>query len=339
MKNIRRNIKKIRIGDIFEIHVSNGYAYGQAIFYHKIPPRYGWFVRVFLGIQKTPEQDIKKICQKPTQFVSFFLLDHYIKSKEAIIIGNASVPSEDQTLPPIFKKFFIMNKSWYLSRIDGGKFSNGANSEFIGKVLPDNYRNLPYGNVLYYEQLAKRIEIGWTSLDDPPSGDFEFKNARQNENVMIEENRSKILFCPTATKLPADSPTPNPLKEILLTLLDKLDTITDNHKEIYDTVVRELMNKAIWEGFILPQKGFHLPRYFGTNSRSCDREIRVILQDFLNNASKIVHEYSILDDSQVRLFAFQDSRIRSKKNNAYDDFFGHLGGECICLENLSDHKK
>jgi hypothetical protein len=324
MKNIRCNVKKVRIGDIFEIHVSDGYAYGQSIFYHKTPPRYGWFVRVFLGIHKTPEQDIKKICQKPTQFVSFFLLDHYIKTKEAIIIGNMPVPSEYQALPPIFKKFFIMNKSWYLSRIDGGKLSNGANSELIGKVLPDNYRNLPYGNVLYYEQLVKRIEIGWTSLDDPPSSDFEFKNVQQNKNVMIEKNKNKILSCPTTTKLPTDSLTLNPLKDILLILLDKLDAIADNHEEIYDTVVRELMNKAIWKGFILFQKDFHLPQYFGTNSRSCDHEIHVILQDFLDNASKIVHEYSILGDSQVRLLAFQDSRIRSKKNNAYDDFFGHL---------------
>jgi hypothetical protein len=81
-----------------------------------------------------------------------------------------------------------------------------------------------------------------------------------------------------------------------------------------------LTDKVIREGFVLQKQGFYLPKKLGTNSKSCDREIYVILQDFLDKALRIVHESSILDESRARLLVFQDSKIRSKKNNAYNDF-------------------
>src|SRR6266566_7888176 len=74
---------------------------------------------------------------------------------------------------------------------------------------------------------------------------------------------------PAAVSAPCNAP--SHMKQILKRLLDDLDKISEQHKEVSDTDVREQMYVAIHKGFIVPEAGYIVPPTFGMFSSRGDR--------------------------------------------------------------------
>ena len=117
------------------------------------------------------------------------------------------------------------------------------------------------------------------------------------------------------------------MPELLLQLLQELESIGVDREEVYDTVCRDKMSDVIWNLFILPAKKYKYPDDFGLYSNSSNQEIKQALQTYIDGANKVkITSHSIVL-SQNRLAAFQDTEIETKNKNQFDDFFGWFNPE------------
>ncbi len=116
------------------------------------------------------------------------------------------------------------------------------------------------------------------------------------------------------------------MKEILFTLLEKLEKVGELNEEIYDSECREKMDDAIWNGFIVPDTKYQLSNNFGLYSNNANNIVKSAIQEYIVNASKVATDrnMSFLD----RLAAFQDNSVfTSIDKNSYNDFFGYSNPE------------
>jgi hypothetical protein len=165
-KSKPRKYTRAILGDIFEVEVEGGYAYGQYINYHKWPPVYGYLVRVFVGIYKTPISDVSSLDGQPDQFISFYALS----LKDVKLIGSLPIPDELKEfplfkslhLPPCGKHIF----RWYINKLSNMKSKDVLALEWEQK-LPDEYMNAPYLGLINHPMLVTYIENKWSPLLAP----------------------------------------------------------------------------------------------------------------------------------------------------------------------------
>jgi hypothetical protein len=113
------------------------------------------------------------------------------------------------------------------------------------------------------------------------------------------------------------------LKTALTQLLLALDRIQDEHGEVCDTVVRDVLRRVITEAFILPKASFVMPTAFGLFSADGNAKVGAALEHFLS-CSEVQTTRATLTPEQ-RLAAFEDADVRTDKGNTYDCFFSHAG--------------
>jgi hypothetical protein len=111
------------------------------------------------------------------------------------------------------------------------------------------------------------------------------------------------------------------MEQLLLELLHRLEAIGEQHKELYDSDVREAMDDAVFRGFIKPERVYVLPDKFAMFSAEGDRQVRESLAWFLPAAREAAREAG-LDTFHKRLAAFQNQEVRTGQQNDYNDFFG-----------------
>jgi len=112
------------------------------------------------------------------------------------------------------------------------------------------------------------------------------------------------------------------MKRALQNLLNSLDKIASEHKEIYDTVVREEIGYAIYESFVIGTTDFQLPQKFGMFTDEANEQIYSVLLQFLTDP-EVTDTQSQLLTPEERLVAFQNPNIKSIVGTTYEDFFGH----------------
>jgi hypothetical protein len=112
------------------------------------------------------------------------------------------------------------------------------------------------------------------------------------------------------------------LGQILRSLLDDLDKVSNESDEIFDTDVRERMWDAVEKAFINPRPGYLLPSEFGMFTQLGNARVREALRRFIQRASAWA-ERNRVKSRESRLASFQDSAVASRKGSHYDDFFGH----------------
>jgi hypothetical protein len=113
------------------------------------------------------------------------------------------------------------------------------------------------------------------------------------------------------------------MNELLRQLLNQLERIGHDHGELYDSVCRERMSDAVFDGFIRPQAGFSVPGDFGLHSREANDAVGKALSTFIEHANRHAADVGMSSFEQ-RLAAFQNGDIMSEvEGNYYDDFFGH----------------
>jgi hypothetical protein len=112
------------------------------------------------------------------------------------------------------------------------------------------------------------------------------------------------------------------LGQILRSLLDDLDKVSNESDEIFDTAVRERMWDAVEKAFINPRPGYVLPSEFGMFTQLGNASVRDALRRFIQRASAWA-ERNRVKSRESRLASFQDSEVASRKGSHYHDFFGH----------------
>ena len=111
------------------------------------------------------------------------------------------------------------------------------------------------------------------------------------------------------------------MQEILRRLLDRLDAIAEQHGEVSDTAVRDVISEAVFDGFLRPSFGFALPDRYAMFSEEGDRLVKRALAEFLPAANHSAAEAG-LSTFHERLSALQDIDVPSAGGSYYDDYLG-----------------
>lgn len=117
------------------------------------------------------------------------------------------------------------------------------------------------------------------------------------------------------------------MDELLQTLLNRLESIGEDHEELYDTEVRQQMGNAIRDGFVRPRAGFMVPEQFGMLSDEANNKVRNAIIDYISQAKEKAAELGITRFHD-RLAAFQNPDVQaSLPGSTYEEFFGHVRPE------------
>ncbi len=116
------------------------------------------------------------------------------------------------------------------------------------------------------------------------------------------------------------------MQTILRRLLDRLDTIAEQHDEVGDTEVREAMWVAVFDGFIRPLPDFALPSRYAMFNDEGDRLVQQALAEFMPAACGHAAGSGLVSFHE-RLSAFQNGDVRSAVGTYHDDYFGWANPE------------
>ncbi|QDU37409.1 hypothetical protein Mal4_17200 [Maioricimonas rarisocia] len=113
------------------------------------------------------------------------------------------------------------------------------------------------------------------------------------------------------------------MEELLRQLLNRLEQVSTDHEELYDTECRERMGNAVMDGFVRNKSDFVLGDDFGLHAAVANLAIKEALAEYITQANSQAAELGITDFHE-RLAAFQNSDVESdEEGSVYDDFFGH----------------
>lgn len=104
-------------------------------------------------------------------------------------------------------------------------------------------------------------------------------------------------------------------------LLERLEEIGEEHHELFDSDVRQVMGNALVDDLARQKPGYVLPATFGMYSDEADEKVRAAIQSFLD-AAKPLAEQQELRTFHQRLAAIQNSAVRTDEGNDFDEFFG-----------------
>lgn len=111
------------------------------------------------------------------------------------------------------------------------------------------------------------------------------------------------------------------MQDALKKLIEDFDQIRKEHREVQDTMVKDVLRYVITDGFICPQPDFTMPDAFGLYSDDGNQHVRAALEKFLSHP-KVVSSLALLSP-KARRAAFQDLTVTSSEGNAYDFHFGY----------------
>lgn len=113
------------------------------------------------------------------------------------------------------------------------------------------------------------------------------------------------------------------LQQALQTLLEQLLAISEEHGEVFDTVVREHMHEAVFNSFIKPKENYVLPDYFGMFEDEGNQAVKKTLQQYIDTTKPLAEQLNL--SAQQRLEAFEDASVMVGDSLTPDEFFGWLG--------------
>ncbi|HTJ00779.1 MAG TPA: hypothetical protein VL527_17995 [Dongiaceae bacterium] len=112
------------------------------------------------------------------------------------------------------------------------------------------------------------------------------------------------------------------IKKALRQFFSALDRIYDKYQELGDTDVKEQMYRAIYRGFIQPQRGYVLPEKFGMFSDKGNDLVKAALHGFLTHPQVVAAAHA-LKTPKDRFAAFQDGDAQTAAGTNYVSYFGY----------------
>lgn len=146
-------MKKIKIGDIFEIPTKNGWAYMQ---YIKAPKNKSEIekVRIFYTVYEKRPKEISDVLSSDYFFLSF-VLGRALRLNIINNVGNYSIP-ETLEYPRFFRTEHLFKENWW--QIVDSKTSHRKSVE---KLSQEQKKLSPWGT--WNDTLLKEnLENGWT---------------------------------------------------------------------------------------------------------------------------------------------------------------------------------
>lgn len=112
------------------------------------------------------------------------------------------------------------------------------------------------------------------------------------------------------------------LESSVVSLLEQLEQISNEHEEVTDTDVRESMHLTLTWYFVWAQDRTRFPRSFGMFTADGDRLVKNALLKFLEDAERS-GELSNIPIGQARLNVLQADSAVTANGMLYDEFIGH----------------
>ena len=117
-------------------------------------------------------------------------------------------------------------------------------------------------------------------------------------------------------------PTNPPGSSSLSGLLDALEEVAEQHREIFDTDVRERMWEAIQHRYVRLERAYDIPLDLGMFSEDGNRHLRQALDQHLHNLVATAGIFT-LDTEAKRLQTISSPAVRSRhRGYTFEDFFG-----------------
>jgi hypothetical protein len=154
-------MKRIKIGDLFEIQTAKGLVYGQ--FTHK-NPEYGALIRIFSGFYSTRPNDLSAIGLQSIQFTVFFPIQSAVNAGLIVYCGNLEVTPENA----IFPIFRSANFSKEAKRgQDDWWIWDGVTPKRLGRILTEEEKKFPVKGIISHPLLVERAENQYKAeIDD-----------------------------------------------------------------------------------------------------------------------------------------------------------------------------
>jgi hypothetical protein len=162
-----------RVGDLLEIPVRGGYAYGLISHDHSTAPCWGPLLRVFRGVRKRRATSFARLLRGDIQFNAFTLVTEGLRRGMWSLVDNVAVPEPLRMFPPFKRQLRraksagsleMVHRSWLLWT--GAIDSKGDVEFFLLDQLPSEYVNASIKEVMLPEKVITRIESGWMPRDD-----------------------------------------------------------------------------------------------------------------------------------------------------------------------------
>jgi hypothetical protein len=326
-----------------------GYIYGQVLLNYKLsvsemPVQ---FLRFFEGVFPEPLA-VEEVMRLPDQFqalaLSHMLVERGVDNDwkgfapcPQIVrpLGVCEVPEKYRTPPTVKSCEFYEpwnQKIWAVGT--DLETPEGPTRRTLGPILPDEYRDLPEGNLsTSFVQLVKRSVFGWTNStnadplpeevvphEEPNWADWD----RISDWRRFFVRRYEMDLRDRAEWEKARKRYRNSIKKPLLQLLNEFDRIAQTYEEIGDTDVREQIRVALNDGYVTPKDGFELPETFGMFEPDGNAQVGAALRQFLAAANKIAAQRKNLQTAKGRLRSIQDENVTSDDGTLYDEYWGYV---------------
>ena len=151
-------MRRIKLGDIFEIATPKGLAYAQYTHKHK---EFGELVRVFNGQHTVRPNDLRNVMAE-VQFLCFFPLQTAVNRDLVTIAGNAPIPKEAAEFPT-FRSGIVDPTT---GKVEQWWFWDGEKAWRVGTLTPKQ-RKMPIRGIWNDTLIIERIVDGWTAENDP----------------------------------------------------------------------------------------------------------------------------------------------------------------------------
>ena len=151
-------MRKVSIGDIFELQTRKGLAYFQCM--RKVP-QWGTMIRVLSGFFMSRPSDMKSITARTEQFITFFPVDYAARKGIIHHVGTAPLPAHAQEFP-VFRVPGLHGRD---GKVMGWSTWDGKLTHDI-KDLSTELQKLPILEVLNDTALIELIEAEWTPETD-----------------------------------------------------------------------------------------------------------------------------------------------------------------------------
>jgi hypothetical protein len=167
---------RARIGDVIEIPVAGGYAYGLLTHDQTSAPHWGPLLRVFRGIRKRRATSFKTLLRSKEQFATFTLLSEAIRRESISIVANVDVPKHLQAFPSFKRQLQVrkhhdsdemVHHRWVVWT--GEKGDDGREEPQVFEKLPPEYVDAPINEITLPENLVRRIESDWCPAHEVPA--------------------------------------------------------------------------------------------------------------------------------------------------------------------------
>jgi len=144
---------KVKIGDVVELEVKEGYAYCVFSHYHDEPPKYGALLRILNGVFSERQHAFEGLVAGKEKSSVFFPLQAAVNKGLVRVVGHIELPEHMKAFP-LFKnhpdpKASVTDTGWCLW--DGKR-------EWQVGTLSEEQRSYPYPDVVNDTALREMIE-------------------------------------------------------------------------------------------------------------------------------------------------------------------------------------